>query len=99
MVIDIERSRPAGRELRLKPRSVSGTEMTANKRKGDDFAKELLGCVKDCHAMVVGRTSRSLRAFMADSGKQFFLTDLFYLDDVVETLAKGRLDDHAERVK
>jgi predicted Fe-Mo cluster-binding NifX family protein len=99
LVLTIERSKPTGRELRLKPRLVLQANDRAGKAHEDGFAKEILECVTDCQAVVAGRTSHGVHASMVASGKRIVLTDLFYVDDVQRALAKGVLDDHAERVR
>jgi hypothetical protein len=99
VVLTIERSKPAGRELRLKPRLVPQAADLRGKVNENNFVKEILESVKDCHAVVAGWTSRRVHASMVASGKELVLTDLFYVDDVQQALARGILDDHAERVR
>lgn len=99
MVLTLERSRPAGRELRLKPRRVLQADGRAGKVLEDSLAREILECVTDCQAVVAGWASHGVHAFMVASGKKIVLTDLFYVDDVQRALAKGVLDDHTERVR
>ncbi len=99
VVLTIERSKPSGRELRLKPRLVLQADRRANKVHKDSFAKEILECVPDCQAVVAGWASRGVHTSMVASGKRIVLTDLFYVDDVQQALARGVLDDHAERVR
>ncbi len=99
MVLTIERSKHAGRELRLKPRLVLEAADRGGKAHEDGFAREILECVSDCQAVVAGRTSRGVHASVLASGKKIVLTDLFYVDDVQQALARGVLDDHAERVR
>jgi hypothetical protein len=99
LVLTIERGKAAGRELRLKPRLGPPAAGRREKTGEGGFAAKMLECVKDCHAVVAGWTSPGLHASMVESGKKFVLTDLFYVDDVRRALAKGALDDHAERVR
>jgi hypothetical protein len=99
VVLTFERSRPAGRELRLKPRLVLQAGDRGGKANEDNFAREILECVRDCHAVVAGWTSHSVHTSLVASGKRIVLTDLFYVDDVQQALAKEIVDDHPERVR
>jgi len=97
LIFALNRSKPAGRELRLKPRMVSSKWGPPSFGVGG-LEKEVAECVMDCQLLVSGGMKREQREGLMRLGKRAILTDLVFVDDVLLASAKGTLGDHPERL-
>ena len=99
LVVDLKSPGGRKRELRLKPRRVASPWEPERRSAEKALALEIASRAEGTHILVAGGVSLAQREAILESGKRIVLTDRVFVDDVLESVAKGMLDDHPERAR
>lgn len=100
MIVDVEDGQVTGREYR--PNTITGHAMGPHQIGHDDGGHagrhaRIIDNLTDCQALVAGGMGQRIHQDLAAAGISAYTTGLRTIDEVIEALAEGGLEDDPER--